>query len=243
MSRNAEGCDAAARCWATTTAASRSAGSPCSRIRSASSPPHDVPIATTSRPVTGLFDPPVELLLSIELVVAGLELGEADRLLVTEAQDPEPCKALVEQAMDVVLEGPVEVDHHVAAEDDVELLERAVLDEVVLGPDDVLRQRPVEERPGVPGEVVLGERAPAAGADVVLRVLAHLVEREDTVAGLVEHDLVDVGRVDPRPVEQLLLGEEDRERVHLLARRAAGDPDAGERVRAEQRGSLLAESE
>ena len=103
------------------------------------------------------------------------------------------------------------------------------------------RQRSLEERALVLGEVVLGERARAAGADVVVRVLLHPVEREDAVPRSREHRLVDVGRVDARAVVEALLGEQDRERVDLFAGRAAGDPDARERIGAQERHDLLAE--
>ena len=113
----------------------------------------------------------------------------------------------------------------------------------MLREDDVVEQRPREERALVAGDVVLGERPVAAGADVVLRVLLHLVEREDAGSRPLEHDLVDVGRVDARAVVEALLGEQDREREDLLAGRAAGDPDARERIGAQQRHDLLAERE
>ena len=96
----------------------------------------------------------------------------------------------------------------------------------MLREDDALDQRAGEAGAVVAGDVVLGERARAAGADVVLRVLLHLVEREDAEPGDVDHGLVDVGRVDTDAIGEARLGEQDRERVDLLARRAAGDPES-----------------
>jgi hypothetical protein len=81
----------------------------------------------------------------------------------------------------------------------------------VLRPDDVLAKGGVEERALVGGDVVLGERPLAARTDVVLGVLLHAVERVDALARLLEHALVDVGRVDPRPVVQVVLRQEDRQ--------------------------------
>ena len=66
---------------------------------------------------------------------------------------------------------------------------------------------------------------------------------EDAEPGLLEHGLVDVGRVDPDPVGEALLGEQDRQRVDLLAGGAAGDPEPRERIRVQHRHHPLAEGE
>ena len=100
---------------------------------------------------------------------------------MAEPEHAERHEALVEELVHPVLQRAVEVDHHVAADDHVELVEASVRDEVVLGEDDVLDERRSKTRAVVAREVVLGERPLAAGADVVLRVLAHLLEREDAV--------------------------------------------------------------
>ena len=121
---------------------------------------------------------------------------------MAEREDAEPREALVEELEHALLQRAVEVDHHVAADDHVELVEAAVGDEVVLREDDVLDEAPVEERAVVAREVVLGERARAARREVVLRVLLHLLERKDAEPRALEHGLVDVRRVDPRAVEE-----------------------------------------
>ena len=104
--------------------------------------------------------------------------AESDRLLVAQPEHAERDQAFEEEPVHAVLQRAVEVDHHVPADDHVELVERAVRDEVVLGEDDVLDQRALELRAVVLREVVLRNGPRAAGPDVVLRVLAHLVERE-----------------------------------------------------------------
>ena len=76
----------------------------------------------------------------------------------------------------------------------------------MLRPDDVLAQPGVEERAVVCRDVVLRERTLAAGPDVVLGVLLHAVERVDALACLLEHELVDVGGVDPGAVVEAVLG-------------------------------------
>ena len=105
---------------------------------------------------------------------------------------------------------------------------------------------PVDQLPGelgsvVAGDVVLGKRPLAARADVVLRVLAHLVEREDAEPRGVDDRLVDVGGVDPHAVGEVLLGEQDRQRVHLLTGGAPGHPEPREGVTAQERDDALAE--
>src|SRR5688572_3051161 len=51
--------------------------------------------------------------------------------------------------------------------------------------------------------------------------------------------LVDVRGVDARSIVEPLFLEEDRHRVHLLARRAPGVPDPDEGIRAHERHDLL----
>src|SRR5207248_5234186 len=124
-----------------------------------------------------------------------------------EAEGAKAGETVVEEAVDPGLERPVEVDEDVAAEDDLKLVEAAVLGEVVLGPDDVLAKVGVEERAVVGSHVVLGERAAAPGPDVVVGVLLHPVERIDACARLLEYELVDVGGVDAGPVVETVLAE------------------------------------
>src|SRR5581483_6993815 len=187
------------------------------------------------------LDPPIQPCLRVQLLETALVVGEANRLPVAEAKGAKAVEAFVEEAVDPVLQRAVEIDQHVAAQDHVKLVEAAVLGEVVLRPDDVLSERGVEERAVVGGDVVLRERARPAGADVVVRVLLHAFQRIHALTGVLEHELVDVGRVDARAVVEAVLGEQDRERVHLLTRRAAGDPDPREGIRPQLRHDELAE--
>src|SRR5262249_36672391 len=194
-SRSAVGCEPGPRCCAITIAASSSAGSAGRMRRSTSSPPHEVPTTTRSCVSAISSHLAIELLRRVELLVAILETGEPNRLLVAESQHTESLEAVVEQLVDARLQRPVEVDHHVAAENDVERGERAVLYEVVRRPHDVVRERAVEQSALVLREVVLGERPLPAGGDVVLGVLLHLLEREDSLARTLENGFVDVRRV------------------------------------------------
>src|SRR6476660_520263 len=144
---------------------------PSSSLLSASSPPQDVPITMISYTSRGLS---VDALRSIhDLVGIGIR-RECDRFLPSQRERPERREALVEEALHAVLQRLVEVDHHVPAEDHVELVERTIRDEVVLCEDDVLGERPAEPRAVVCGDVVLGELPLASRLDVVLGVLLHL---------------------------------------------------------------------
>ena len=60
---------------------------------------------------------------------------------------------------------------------------------------------------------------------------------------MVEDRVVQVGRVEAHAVIQPLLAEDDRERVRLLARRAARIPYAHERIGVQERHDTLAERE
>src|SRR5205085_6639279 len=69
---------------------------------------------------------------------------ERDRLPAAEAEDAGGAEAVAEQLDDAVLQRDVEVDEHVAADDEVEVAEGAVGGEVVLGEDDIPQQVGVE---------------------------------------------------------------------------------------------------
>ena len=133
-SRSASGAGAARA----TTGRSKSSGSTSSSSLSARSPPNEAP--TTTIPYAHR-DLPVEPLARVELLVAVGVAREPERLLAAEREDAEHHEALVEQLVHAVLQRAVEVDQHVAADDHVELVERAVRDEVVLREDDVVDER------------------------------------------------------------------------------------------------------
>ena len=172
---------------------------------------------------------------------SGRDGREAERLLAPEAEEAEAAEAVVEQPGDAVLERRVEVDEHVAAEDHVELVEAAVGGEVVLCEDDVRGEIGVEARRVVSGDVIGGEVARAARADVVLGVRLHPLEREDARPRRLDRILVDVGRIDAGAFIEAFFVQEDRQRVDLFPGRASGTPDPGERIRVELRHDVLSE--
>src|SRR4051794_10065862 len=63
--------------------------------------------------------PPIQPLLRVDLVVAIGHRGVADRLLLAQAEDAEHLQRLQEKLVYAVLQRVVEVDEHVAADDDV----------------------------------------------------------------------------------------------------------------------------
>ena len=103
--------------------------------------------------------PPVQLFLGIEGFVAVDDGGELERFLPAQTEHAEHLHGLEEELLHAVLQGVVEVDQDVAAEDDVEVIERGVGDEIVLREDDVLAQRRPEDGVVVARRVVVRERA------------------------------------------------------------------------------------
>src|SRR5262249_27185480 len=109
-----------ARCWAMTIERLQSWSRRESRRARACMPPQDAPITARllARSLIPSRHSPVDLLLMVELLV-GLSVGrEVDRLLLAQGQDAEAHKALEEQVVNLVLQVAVEVDHHVAAQDE-----------------------------------------------------------------------------------------------------------------------------
>src|SRR5690349_21450418 len=151
-------------------------------------------------PVPHSLGPPVQPRLRVDLLVAALVGREPNRLLIAEAESAKAVEALVEEAVHAILQRAVEVNEYVAAENYVEFVEASVLREVVVRPYHVLLEPCVEQGAAVGRDVVLRECLLSTRADVVVGVLLHPVERVDRRARLVEHDLVDVGRVDARSV-------------------------------------------
>src|SRR5437870_5595024 len=87
---------------------------------------------------TPLSDLAVQPRHTIEVIIAGFVWRELDGLLGSQADDAEHGQTFIQQRVDPRLERSVEVDHHVTAQDDVELVERTVRHQVVLCPRDVL---------------------------------------------------------------------------------------------------------
>src|SRR5450432_3961060 len=72
-----------------------------------------------------------------QLLVVRLVGSEARRLLHPQPEEAEPDEALVEEPVHAVLQRAVEVDEHVPADYQVEIVERSVGGQIVLREDDV----------------------------------------------------------------------------------------------------------
>jgi hypothetical protein len=95
------------------------------------------------------------------------------RLLHSERQKPERTQAAMQKLMNAILERAVEIDQHVTAENDLEFIEGAIGHQVVWGKHDVLTQCRLKEYTVVPSRVILGERASAAGRNIIARVFLY----------------------------------------------------------------------
>ncbi len=126
--------------------------------------------------------------------------------------------------MHAVLEVPVEVDHHVAADDEVKRPRGRLGAEIVAAHAD-----PTAHRAGKPPALALPLKIPVADRRRGLR------ERVSAVHGLrgpLEAPPIDVGGLDEHPLQPprvtgcgRRLGDEEHNPVGLLARRTAGAPD------------------
>src|SRR4051794_26845712 len=137
--------DALCRCCTAAIGGSKSAGSAPRIIDSARMPPREQPITIRSIGVTAALsrrteslDPPVQPLIGIELFVAIGDRREEHRLFLAHAEDAEHLQTVDEELLHALLQGVVEVDQDVAAEDDIEVIEGRIGDQVVLREDDVL---------------------------------------------------------------------------------------------------------
>jgi fructose-1,6-bisphosphatase len=110
---------------------------------------------------------------AIQSLVKSLARSKLQRLLIAEAQHAEHAQALVDQVVHSLLQSLVEIDHHIAAQDDVKLVEGTVGRQVMLGEDDVGLQRGVKDHVVVMGRVIIRELVLASGPHVVARVFLH----------------------------------------------------------------------
>ncbi len=153
-------------------------------------------------------------------------LGAADALARAEEQEAAGVEAVVEDGKQVLLRARKQIDEEVAAGDQIHARERRIVQHVLNGEHDGVAQRLL--RPEV--AVLLHEEAlEAVGADV-RRDAFRIASR----AGGLDRDRVEIRREDLEleVLAELLerLEQDDGERVRLLARRAAGDPDAQHRA-------------
>jgi len=74
----------------------------------------------------------------VKFLVAVAVRSEVDGLLVSQAEKPGRAEAFIEEVMNACGERVIKVDQNVPAEHEMELIERAIGDQVVLRENDVL---------------------------------------------------------------------------------------------------------
>ena len=180
---------------------------------------HDADAVAHRRADDLVEDPPLDVRRAEQVGVRDehLRLAEHEHAVVVERE--------VEPAQDPRLRLRVEVHERVAADEQVDPGDRGVLHEVVAAEDHRTPQ-------------IAAERVALVGAleEALERLAGHVLDgpcRVRAVARGVERLLVDVRRVDLHAVQERRLaerlGEHHRDRVGLLARRAAGAPHADRR--------------
>src|SRR5688500_5601412 len=92
-----------------------------------------------------LSDPAKEFDSWLQCLVVFFVRCELDGFLAPDPEDSAEIQAVIEQVVHPVLERFFEIDHDVAAHDDVKLVEGAVGGQVVLGKDDVALERRTED--------------------------------------------------------------------------------------------------
>src|SRR5258708_11439472 len=135
-----------------------------------------------------------------ELLVMRFVWSEPRRFLQAQPQEPEADEAVVEEAMDPVLQGAVEIDEHVPADDEVEVVERPVGAEGVLREHDVAAQLRVQHRPVVAGLVPARAACPPAPVAVMPGGLAPGRKGQLAALGLPHDGVLDVGGVQPAAI-------------------------------------------
>src|SRR5512143_816379 len=112
-----------------------------------------------------------QFLLAIDFLVAVLMGGESKRLALPQPEYAEQSQAPVKQAVHYPLQGRVEIDQHVPAENHVELVEGTVGSQVVLRENDAALQGRMEQDLCVRrGCAIVCERAFAPRRNIVLAV-------------------------------------------------------------------------
>ncbi|MDR8749283.1 hypothetical protein FEP95_03105 [Burkholderia multivorans] len=166
-------------------------------------------------------------------------VGRVGRFRGAEEQIAVRAQREVKQLEDLPLHRPFEVDQHVAARDQIEMRERRIAQQAVRGEQNALAHRfRNHEMRAVAREIPLQQRFGHVGCDrqrIGARARAH------------DRRFVDVGREHldrlARDGRLARAGEQQRDRIRFLARRAAGDPDAHlflARIRREHRRDHLA---
>src|SRR5687768_17230855 len=120
-------------------------------------------------------------LLLVDWVEVGLLVSKQQRLLVTESEDSEGAKTVIEKIHHFVLKPLIEIYQHIAAKDQLKFVKGLITGQIVRSEYDVVAQAAVKERGIVLGNVILREITFATGLDVVSRIRFHQVQRKDAL--------------------------------------------------------------
>src|SRR6185437_3924171 len=142
---------------------------------------------------------------------------ETQRLLGADAEKPLMAQRVAEQSERAILKFPVEIDEHVAAGDQLNLGEYAVGRETMVGKNDVVPQRLVEDDPTVSCRVVVGQRRRRTRFLVIGGEAGDPFDAVDAGGGSLQAVRVDIRRVDERLRQQFLLMQQNGQRVGLFS--------------------------
>src|SRR5579864_6376429 len=106
-----------------------------------------------------------------------------ERFALAKGEKPGTNEAVVEQPVDALLQRGAEVDEHVGAQDEVEVVEGGLRDEVVSRPDDTGLELTIEPSAAAGDRVVVRKVPAPARPLVALLAAANLVEGVRPCAG------------------------------------------------------------
>ncbi len=101
------------------------------------------------------FNPAVKLFAALQLFVVLLVGRALKRFLVSQPQNAKYAHALIQKSVNPRLEQFIEIDQHVAAQDDIEFIEPTICRQVMLGENDVIFERRAKNRVVVSCRVIL----------------------------------------------------------------------------------------
>ena len=127
---------------------------------------------------------------------------------------------------DSILQVLVEIDHYIAAEDELDFGEDGVCAEVVLEEGDAVANTAVDDDVLAIGAVIIDEGFFASGLLVIGGVFLYAFNGEDAVFGDVECYGVNVGRIDDTAVQQAFFLQEYSEGMCFFSSGTPGVPDA-----------------
>src|SRR5258706_1555668 len=137
----------------------------------------------------------------------------------------------------------VEIDHYVAAQDYLKLIERTVSCQVVFREDQVALQARTKDHAVVLRRVVVRKLVYAAGLVVIRRVLSHGGEGKNSIPRAPQNCHANVGGVDATLLIKTFLLQQNRERIDFFTGRTTGDPNLNRRIGTQQWNNSLTKRE